>query len=323
MSSALPSLRLVTEGQLPPGPRSVGQADADGIRGTESIACVVPLERHIDKAQAEIDGLRAEVNVLRRRDETLKFYMHRLDEELRLAARLQQDFLPKNLPQVGNVRFHTLYRPAGYVSGDLYDVMRLDERNVGFYMADAVGHGMPAALLTMFLKNALVTKDISPAGYRLLSPAQTMKRLNDALVEQNLSQATFATAVYGLINTSTLRLTFARGGHPAPILLGADGKVQPLEADGSLLGIFPDESFGETTVQLQAGDRLFIFTDGIEVAFTDDQSSDAERWRNELFDRRHLSTPDLLNDFAAHLDREMGSITPKDDLTMIVMEVGA
>src|SRR5687767_9061625 len=175
MSSALPSLRLVTEGQLPPGPRSVEQADADGIRGTESIACVVPLERHLDKAQAEIDGLRAEVSVLRRRDETLKFYMHRLDEELRLAARLQQDFLPKNLPQVGNVRFHTLYRPAGYVSGDLYDVMRLDERNVGFYMADAVGHGMPAALLTMFLKNALVTKDISPAGYRLLSPAQTMK----------------------------------------------------------------------------------------------------------------------------------------------------
>ena len=325
MSSALPSLRLVTEALLPPGPRPV-DAD-DNARSTEPLACVLPLERHIDnaldKAQDEIDALRAEVNVLRRRDETLKFYMHRLDEELRLAARLQQDFLPKHLPQVGDVHFHTLYRPAGYVSGDLYDVMRLDERNVGFYMADAVGHGMPAALLTMFLKNALVTKDISPAGYRLLSPAQTMKRLNDALVEQNLSQATFATAVYGLINTTTLRLTFARGGHPSPILLGADGKVEPLEADGSLLGIFPDESFGETTVQLQPGDRLFIFTDGIEVAFTDDQCNDVQRWRDELFDRRHLCTHDLIADFAAHLDKEMGSITPKDDLTMIVMEVKA
>ncbi len=289
----------------------------------DSIASAIPIERHIDRAQGEIDALHAELNLLRHRDATLKFYMNRLDEELRLAARLQQDFLPKHLPQVGNVHFHTLFRPAGYVSGDLYDVMRLDERNVGFYMADAVGHGMPAALLTMFLKHALVTKEISPAGYRLLAPAQTMKRLNDTLVEQNLSQATFATAVYGLINTTTLRLTFARGGHPSPILLGADGKVQSLEADGSLLGIFPNEIFGEITVQLQPGDRVFIFTDGIEVAFCDDQTMDVQRWRDELLRRQHLATPDLINDFAAHLDREMGSDTPKDDLTMIVMEVTA
>jgi serine phosphatase RsbU (regulator of sigma subunit) len=330
MSSALPSLRLVTESQGPTGPRPAEPVAAETAnetdRPTEPIACVVPavpIERYLDRAQEEIDSLRAEVNVLRRRDETLKFYMHRLDEELRLAARLQQDFLPKQLPQVGNVVFHTLYRPAGYVSGDLYDVMRLDERNVGFYMADAVGHGMPAALLTMFMKNALVTKDISPAGYRLLSPAQTMKRLNDALVEQNLSQATFATAVYGYINAATLRLTFARGGHPSPILLGADGNVQSLEADGSLLGIFPDESFGETTVQLHGGDRVFVFTDGIEVAFSDDQQMDVQRWRDELLKRRHLSTPDLINDFAENLDRELGSLTPKDDLTMVVLEVKA
>src|SRR5947207_11229487 len=96
--------------------------------------------------------------------------MHRLDEELRLAARVQQDFLPKSLPSVGDVRFQYLFRPAGHVSGDLYDVMRLDETHVGFYMADAVGHGMPAALLTMFLKQALTTKEIFPGGYRLLPP---------------------------------------------------------------------------------------------------------------------------------------------------------
>ena len=78
--------------------------------------------------------------------------MTRLDEELRLAAKLQQDFLPKQLPQVGPIHFHSLFRPAGYVSGDLYDVMRLDEKRVGFFPVDAVGHGMPAALLTMFIK---------------------------------------------------------------------------------------------------------------------------------------------------------------------------
>jgi hypothetical protein len=73
-------------------------------------------------------ALRSEINLLAPPRWTLNFHMHRLDEELRLAARMQQDFLPKSLPQVGPVRFHTLFRPAGYVSGDLYDVMRLDER---------------------------------------------------------------------------------------------------------------------------------------------------------------------------------------------------
>ena len=77
-------------------------------------------------------------------------------------------FFPSSCRNSG-VRFHTLFRPAGYVSGDLYDIMRLDETHVGFYMADAVGHGMPAALLTMFIKNALVTKQIGPEGYRLLA----------------------------------------------------------------------------------------------------------------------------------------------------------
>src|SRR3954462_6644719 len=228
-------------------------AAAAGVRGLterqsgpaalQAVQSILPelgpgmLEGQLDAVQREVNSLRGELDLLRRRDETLNYYMQRLDEELRLAARLQQDFLPKSLPQLGRVRFHTLFRPAGYVSGDLYDVMRLDERHVGFYMADAVGHGMPAALLTMFIKNALVTKEITQGSYRLLDPAQAIARLNEALVAQNLSYATFATAPYGLINTETLEVSFARGGHPNPVLLHADGTTEDLCADGSLLGI--------------------------------------------------------------------------------------
>src|SRR5688572_16047776 len=153
----------------------------------ESTPALQQIDQQLATLQSEIDALQREMATLRKRDESLNFYMHRLDEELRLAAKLQQDFLPKSLPQIGKVHFHTLFRPAGYVSGDLYDVMRIDEKHVGFYMADAVGHGMPAALLTMFIKNALVTKQITQDGYRLVPPSQSMARLNDALVDQNLS----------------------------------------------------------------------------------------------------------------------------------------
>jgi sigma-B regulation protein RsbU (phosphoserine phosphatase) len=282
--------------------------------------------RLVDLLQSQIRELQSEVTGLRRRDETLHFYLSRVDDEMRLAARLQQDFLPKSLPQLGKVYFHTLFRPAGYVSGDLYDVMRLDERHVGFYMADAVGHGMPAALLTMFIKNALVTKEITQGSYRLLDPSQTIARLNDALVDQNLSYATFATALYGLINTETLQVKFARGGHPNPVLLRGDGTTDDLCADGSLLGIFGGETFETRSVQLAPGDRLLVFTDGVEVAFGAEGSPGQEkvdtlRWRQELQARRQMSTEELLSDFARHIDGETGSLRPKDDLTMIVVEV--
>ncbi|MDB5323371.1 MAG: putative phosphatase [Phycisphaerales bacterium] len=281
----------------------------------------IPVLEHLGDLQDQIQGLHAELNMLRRRDETLRFFMHRLDEELRLAARIQQDFLPKILPQVGRVHFHTLFRPAGYVSGDLYDVMRLDERHVGFFICDAVGHGMPAALLTMFIKRALVTKEVFESGYRLLGPGEALNRLNQALVDQNLSQATYATAMYGIVNTETHEVRFAKGGHPSPALLYGDGRLEFPDATGALLGIFPDEQFAVTTLQLAPGDRLFVYSDGIEVAFCGEDLNNCQQWQDELHRRRELGTEALLLDLSAELDRQAGSLQPKDDLTVIALEI--
>jgi serine phosphatase RsbU (regulator of sigma subunit) len=286
------------------------------------IATEFATQRTLDHVQRELDAVRSELELLQRRDSTLRFHLQRIDEELRLAARLQQDFLPRKLPSIGPVKFHTLFRPAGHVSGDLYDVMRLDENHVGFYMADAVGHGMPAALLTMFLKQALVTKEITPQGYRLLEPAATMARLNDALVEQNLSHATFATAIYGYINTATNEVTLSRGGHPSPLVLTATGELRAIESDGSLLGIFPAEKFEQARVTLQPGERLLLYSDGIEFAFCDPAGFETAAWRDELRRRSLLPTDQILRDFATNLDGFWQDTSRrKDDLTMIVLDV--
>lgn len=279
------------------------------------------MDEKVAKLQQEIDALNAEISLLRRRDESINCYMQRLDEEMRLAAKLQRDFLPKSMPEIGPVRFHTLFRPAGYVSGDLYDVIRLDERHVGFYVADAVGHGMPAALLTMFMKRALVTKQILTGRYRLLRPGETMHLLNQALLDQHLEQATFATALYGMINTETLAVSFARAGHPAPLVLRADGTVEELQAEGGLLGIFQDEIYEEGKTNLSTGDRLVLFTDGVEVAFSNGDGVDVERWKSELLARREMPTDELLLDLSSHIDNECASLEAKDDLTIIVAEI--
>jgi sigma-B regulation protein RsbU (phosphoserine phosphatase) len=304
-------------GALPP---ILDMSKFDQLEDLNDLTPISGIIAQLDAVQYEVEELRTEVNMLRRRDETLNFYLHRLDEELRLAARLQQDFLPRELPQLGPVR------PAGYVSGDIYDVARLDERRIGFYVADAVGHGMPAALLTMFIKRALVTKQVLPPGsaagtYRLLDPGEAMQGLNTSLVDQQLSQATFATAVYGIVDVDTLELRMAKAGHPSPLLIHADGSYEWMEVVGSLLGIFPDETFITRKAQLNRGDRLIIYTDGIEMAFPEHGNSVEPRWKDELISRKHLTPEQLLHEFAEQIDHEAGSLQPRDDLTVMVIEI--
>jgi sigma-B regulation protein RsbU (phosphoserine phosphatase) len=199
--------------------------------------------------------------------------------------------------------------------------MRLDEEHVGFFIADSVGHGMPAALLSMYIKRALVTKEITGKGYRLLPPGESLARLNQALVDQELSQATFATALYGYINVKTLEMRFARGGHPAPLLMDYNGHVHHLEAEGPLLGIFGSETFDECAVTLSPKDKLVLYTDGVEVAFTENNVVDQDKWLREFENRKTLNGQELVTDLSQYLDNESGSLEPKDDLTMLVMEV--
>src|SRR6185437_3147583 len=132
--------------------------------------------------------------------------MTQMDEEMRLAARLQADFLPREMPKIAGCSFHVLFRPASYVSGDIYDAVRLDEDHVGFYIADAVGHGMPAALLTIFIKRTLKTKEITENGYRLVLPDEAMANLNEEMLSQQLSHCQFATMAYCIVNTKTMEM---------------------------------------------------------------------------------------------------------------------
>src|SRR5262249_21261579 len=158
--------------------------------------------------------------------------------DLTLARRLQASFLPRSLPAVGPVRFAVSYRPVGHVGGDFYDVFRLDELHVGFYVADAMGHGVPASLLTIFLKKAVQPKELSGAGYGLVPPEEVLARLTRELIGQGLAELPFITMVYGLLNCRDGRLDFARAAHPHPVYVPRDGEPQQWQTPGTLLGVF-------------------------------------------------------------------------------------
>lgn len=220
----------------------------------------------IDRFHAHLAKLEGELARVERLSRDLTNRFAEVDQELRLASRLQRDFLPDLGEPIKNVQFESMYRPASWVSGDIFDVFQINDHCTGFYLADAVGHGMAASLLTMFIRRVLLAS--SPAGNNeeLLEPSEALARINDALTNQDLPNCQFVTACYGVIDHRTLRLRIARGGHPHPILVAADGGVAELKSQGGLLGIFPGESYETLETQLHVGDRVLLYTDGAELA---------------------------------------------------------
>jgi hypothetical protein len=121
-------------------------------------------------AGTEAKQLRAELSLSQRCSGGLEGEILRMHEELQLAAMIQRELLPRELPEVHGVTFGTLWRPANYVSGDIFDVCRLDEDHVGVFLTDAVGHGVPAALMTMVISRSLMMREPVGDSYRI-SPA--------------------------------------------------------------------------------------------------------------------------------------------------------
>ncbi len=277
--------------------------------------------------------LKREIKLLRAHEGGLCGQIAQLDEELRMAAQLQKEFMPTELPRVGGVGFDVLWRPAGYVSGDIYDVIRLDETHIGLFIADAVGHGVPAALMTVNIKRSMPTKlidDSCPDGYRLYTPGEAIGILNSEMVKHQTGKVRFATACYGIIDTQTNQLTVARAGHPYPLILRADGQTETIEPEGGLLGVFPDEVFEEATVQLNPGDRVLLYSDGFEVAFDteEDKANEGgrkklanEQYAEEFEDLRHGNAEAALDRLAQRLNMQSGSLNQRDDLTVVCMTV--
>jgi serine phosphatase RsbU (regulator of sigma subunit) len=262
---------------------------------------------------------------MQRLGKRLNEYFAQVDEEMRLAGRLQRDFLPQHLGPIGPVTFAALYRPASWVSGDLYDIVRVDESHVAFYVVDAIGHGMAAALLTMFIKRAVTTKRIRPDGYELLEPSETLALLNDALAGQTLPRCQFVTGCYCLLNLETLVLRFARAGHPHPLLVDEDGGVTELHTQGGLLGVFRGEDFPTRQVQLRPGEKVILYTDGLELAYAPERyHSDPVAYYRAIFDGAAAApAAELIRKLNADINEEAGSLHPRDDVTVVAMEVHA
>ena len=244
-----------------------------------------------------------------------------LAEQLRLAGLVQQDFLPTQLPNCSQVRWATTFLPAEWVSGDIYDIVRIDEQHIGFYVADVVGHGIPAALLTIFLKQALVMRETLESTYSIFSPAEVMKNLNVRMAEQKLSGYQFATCCYCLLNIKTLQLTYARAGHPYPVLIRPHTQPEQLEVRGSLLGVFRQAEYIQQTIQLGPGDKLLLYSDGAEPSIGNFDDLTGFSFSEEFCEIKDSPVVEMFDKLNALVQTRKIAPSEVDDITAVGLEI--
>jgi len=270
------------------------------------------------------DELLAKIKVqlrLREAIMNLESLHNQLSDELRIAGLVQRDFLPEKLPNRDKIRWAAVFFPTELVSGDIYDVKHIDEQHVGFYVADVVGHGMPAALLTIFVKQAIIMSETGRNNHPVLSPAELMKNVNMRMFAQKLSDFQFATCCYCLFNINTLQLTFCGAGHPYPIVISPNKKPQRLKIEGSLLGIFEDAEYSQRTIQLQHGDKLLLYSDGAEPFINDFNDADTSNFSEEFSEITDRPIAEMMDKFSVLVQNKETTPSVADDITAVGLEI--
>jgi len=266
--------------------------------------------------QRRVELLEAQARELKETLSRLDGANRQLVEELNLASELQKSLLPRSYPSDAPLEFAHKFIPLNSIGGDLFDVLRVDEKNLALVIADVSGHGVGPALITAMFKSSfgLECKSIH-------SPAALMTALN-AELNGELTTGHYVTAFTAFINIESLEMRYCSAGHPNQLLVRADGSSEELGTMGFLLGMMENMDYEEKSLVLCPGDTLVLFTDGVF------ESPDAE---GNLFGRegilrsiatRHGSGAVELSDglLSDLLDWTHGT-EASDDVTILITQV--
>jgi sigma-B regulation protein RsbU (phosphoserine phosphatase) len=236
----------------------------------------------------------------------------KLDQELKVAAAIQQALLPFPRREGGFFTTAAASIPCRSVGGDFFDYVDLPDGGFGFIVGDVAGKGPPAALLSA----ALLGMFSAEANYNA-SAAQVLAQINRGMLRRNV-EARFLTTFYAMLQSDGL-LTYSNGGHNPPVLLTA-GEVRRLETGGTVLGVFERVRFDEEKVPLRPGDVVVVFSDGLSEALNDagEEFTD-ERLLASVTAHRHQAPQQLLDGLLADVRSFCGKATPNDDITIVVV----
>jgi sigma-B regulation protein RsbU (phosphoserine phosphatase) len=242
----------------------------------------------------------------------------RLEKELAVGRQIQLSLLPKSTPVIPGWEFSTLYQPARQVGGDLYDFFELpgEPSRLGLLIADVTGKGVPAALF-MTLSRTIVRSEAMTARH----PAEVLERTNQAIIRDSRSPL-FLSAFYAVLDPSSGQLTYANGGHNWPLWLQhSTGECQELVTRSTILGAFKSIKLEEREVNLNPGDLLVFYTDGLtEARNPAGHMFGEERLRTVIAGHLHASAEQVQHAVVDALGGFSGNAPQTDDFTLLVVK---
>ena len=239
----------------------------------------------------------------------------RMERELLLAAEIQRALLPDAMQSGPHFEVAAASIPCRSIGGDFFDYFNLADGRFAFTLGDVAGKGPPAALLTAMVQGAFAAQVTSTD-----SPAALMAHINRTLVRRAI-QARFVTVMYGVLDADG-RLTYCNAGHNPPVLVGRNG-VRRLDTGGLILGLFPQATYEEETLQLEEGDTLVVFSDGVTEALNaaGDEFGE-ERLLPCVDEHRGSPTGVLLDRILATVKAFAAGAAQNDDVTALVLRYG-
>jgi sigma-B regulation protein RsbU (phosphoserine phosphatase) len=240
----------------------------------------------------------------------------RIERELQLAAEIQRALLPDAMQSGPHFEVASASVPCRSIGGDFFDYFNLTDGEFAFTLGDVAGKGPPAALLTAMIQGAFAAQVTSTA-----SPAALIAHINRTLIRRAI-QSRFVTVMYGMLAPDGC-LTYCNAGHNPPILISR-GAVRRLETGGLILGLFPHATYEEESIQLEDGDTLVVFSDGVTEA-VDTAGDEFGEQRLLLCIAEHGSSPPsvLLDEILATVRSFSANAAQVDDVTALVLRYRA
>jgi sigma-B regulation protein RsbU (phosphoserine phosphatase) len=261
------------------------------------------------RAEEELERLLEREHAARRRAEIAE------RNASAIARTLSQSLLPPHLPMIGGLELGAAFQPAGQgeVGGDFYDVFESGAGGWACLIGDVCGKGTRAAAAT-----ALARYTIRAAAMRDTRPSAVLRVLNDAFI-QHSDDSDFCTVAYASLEPRAggVRVHLAVAGHPLPLVLRAGGEVEPAGQPGTLIGIVADPVLVDASVELETGDALVFFTDGVIEARIDGPMMGTEGLADLLASCAGYSAPEIAQ--AIHEAVIGGSLQTRDDVAILVL----
>ena len=247
-----------------------------------------------------------------------------ISRDLEAAAKIQKGLLPESASCIQGVKFDWLFCPAAFVAGDAFNVLQIDDEHIAFYHLDVTGHGVPAAMLSYTLSKLLSPKhqllQSVANGEDLMAPADVVTSLNERFQDDACGFLYF-TAIYGTLNTRTGKGAFCQAGHPNPLYQGKTAWPELLGSGGFPVGMLPDISYDSVEFELNSGDRLMLYSDGVtECMRQGDQAWGDDRLIAFVEDQRESDLHAVMTGLKEQLCDWRGDEQFDDDVSVLMLE---